>query len=108
MIDMHVTNQNQIRVFHIGGSETGQRAHAAPIKIGHQQNDLAVKNKLKIGISGPSDRERLWILGKSAAGGHQSRSFTARIISLNNSLAHESWVCELSSSRHAAADSNCD
>jgi hypothetical protein len=58
MIEMPVTNQNQIRAFHIDSSETEWRKHTAAIEVGVQQNDLAVKNKLKIRIAGPSDRER--------------------------------------------------
>src|SRR6478672_6548734 len=108
MIEMPVANQNQIRAFHIDSSETEWRKHTAAIEIGVQKNDLAVKNKLKIRIAGPSDRERPWIFGKSAADGHQNRSLTTRVISLNDSLAHESWVSELSSRGHAAADSDCD
>ena len=72
MIEMSVSNQNQIRALHIRSFETERRKHTAAIEIGVEQNDLAVKNKLKIRIAGPSDRERLWIFGKGSAGGHQS------------------------------------
>jgi len=59
-----VSNQNQIRAFHIGGFETERPEHAAAIEIGVEQEDLAVVNKLKIRIPGLPDRERLWIFGK--------------------------------------------
>ena len=37
----------------------------AAIEMSVEKNDLSVVNQLEIGITGPPDRERLWILGKA-------------------------------------------
>src|SRR6266542_7122463 len=92
MIEMSMSQQDDVRSLDIGGRETKRLEHTAPIEMGVEQDNLAVVNQLVIGVASPPDRQRPRVLRKCSAGRHQSRPFTARIASGDYPLSHDSRV----------------
>ena len=71
MINVAVAQQHQVSFFDVRRLETQRREHAAAIKIGIEQNDLAVVHQFKIGKARPAYRQHVRIFGECAAGGYQ-------------------------------------
>jgi len=68
MIEMSMPDQNNVRTLDVSSLEAKRRKHTATIEMSVEKNDLSVVNQLEIGVTGPPDRERLWIFGKSSPG----------------------------------------